>query len=212
LVRLAVGAGRLDVAEQVAARLDEDVRLSPGVPSLDAAAHRCHGLLAADGESLQRAVDLARASGRVLDVAGCCEDAASVLVAAGENDQATLLLRQALLVYGSLDATDGVARVGAALRTLGVRPGIRGSRQRPLSGWDSLTASERKVSELVADGLTNREVARRLHVSPHTVNTHLRHVFQKLGVATRTELAGRVVAMSHLTRSSDVSDRTRDPQ
>jgi DNA-binding CsgD family transcriptional regulator len=45
------------------------------------------------------------------------------------------------------------------------------------------------VSELVAEGLTNREVARRLHISPHTVNTHLRHVFQKLAVSTRTELA-----------------------
>jgi DNA-binding CsgD family transcriptional regulator len=69
-----------------------------------------------------------------------------------------------------------------------------------------LTASERKVSELVADGLTNRDVARRLHVSPHTVNTHLRHVFQKLGVATRAELAARVVRLSQITRSSDVSN------
>jgi DNA-binding CsgD family transcriptional regulator len=212
LARLAVGVGRSDVAEQVVTRLDENVQLSPDVPSLNAAALRCRGLLGRDPESLQRAVDLARDSGRVLDFAGSCEDAASSLVTAGDTDQATVLLQEALVVYGRLEATDSFARVGAALRALGVRRGTRGPRQRPQRGWDSLTASERKVSELVADGLTNRDVARHLHVSPHTVNTHLRHVFQKLDVATRAELAARVVRLSipQITRSSDVSDGPDD--
>jgi DNA-binding NarL/FixJ family response regulator len=59
----------------------------------------------------------------------------------------------------------------------------------------------------VAEGLTNREVGRRLHISPHTVNTHLRHVFQKLSVSTRAELAGKVARGSAggITHSSDVS-------
>lgn len=46
--------------------------------------------------------------------------------------------------------------------------------------------------ELVAEGLTNREVGRRLFISPHTVNTHLRHAFQKLDVRTRAALAAEV--------------------
>ena len=57
------------------------------------------------------------------------------------------------------------------------------------SGWDALTNSEHAVAELVAEGMTNREAADRLFVSPHTVNSHLRHVFSKLGINSRVELA-----------------------
>jgi DNA-binding CsgD family transcriptional regulator len=56
-------------------------------------------------------------------------------------------------------------------------------------GWAGLTASEISVAQLVAEGLTNREVAERLFVSPHTVNSHLRHVFTKLRINSRVELA-----------------------
>jgi DNA-binding CsgD family transcriptional regulator len=51
-----------------------------------------------------------------------------------------------------------------------------------------MTKSELAVADLVASGLTNREVADRLFVSPHTVNTHLRHVFAKLEVTSRVDL------------------------
>jgi len=61
-------------------------------------------------------------------------------------------------------------------------------RGRPDAGWD-LTATEREVAGLVAEGLTNREVAARLYVSQKTVEFHLRNVFRKLGVRSRTELA-----------------------
>jgi DNA-binding CsgD family transcriptional regulator len=57
------------------------------------------------------------------------------------------------------------------------------------NGWAALTTSELAVARLVAEGLTNREVAERLFVSPHTVNSHLRHVFSKLGINSRVELA-----------------------
>jgi len=82
--------------------------------------------------------------------------------------------------------------VRAQLRALGVRPGPREPRHRPAGGWQSLTATERAVSLLVAEGLTNGAVARRLYISPHTVNTHLRHVFAKLGVSNRVALAAVV--------------------
>ena len=51
-----------------------------------------------------------------------------------------------------------------------------------------MTKSELAVTELVANGLTNREIAERLFVSPHTVNTHLRQVFAKLEVKSRVDL------------------------
>jgi DNA-binding CsgD family transcriptional regulator len=65
----------------------------------------------------------------------------------------------------------------------------RGPRQRPSTGWASLTATENEVVRLVREHLTNREIAGRLFISPRTVQTHLSHAFVKLGVATRRELA-----------------------
>jgi DNA-binding CsgD family transcriptional regulator len=59
---------------------------------------------------------------------------------------------------------------------------------RPTFGWDSLTEAELTVTELVSEGLTNRQVANKLWLSPHTVDAHLRHVFQKLGINSRVEL------------------------
>jgi pimeloyl-ACP methyl ester carboxylesterase/DNA-binding CsgD family transcriptional regulator len=64
--------------------------------------------------------------------------------------------------------------------------------RRPLTGWDSLTASELRVAALAAQGLSNREIADRLFIARYTVETHLKHVFGKLGVVSRTELAGVV--------------------
>jgi DNA-binding CsgD family transcriptional regulator len=65
----------------------------------------------------------------------------------------------------------------------------RGERKRPASGWESLTPAERDVVKLVAEGSTNKDVAARLFISPRTVQAHLAHVFAKLGVASRTQLA-----------------------
>jgi DNA-binding CsgD family transcriptional regulator len=59
--------------------------------------------------------------------------------------------------------------------------------------WPELTASELAVARLVARGATNREAADQLHLSPYTVSSHLRHMFDKLGIRSRVELA-RVVA------------------
>jgi DNA-binding CsgD family transcriptional regulator len=82
--------------------------------------------------------------------------------------------------------------VRARLRRSGVRRRLI-TTDRPRDGWGSLTESELAVVRLVADGLTNREAAERLFVSPNTVNSHLRHAFTKLSVKSRVELA-RVVS------------------
>jgi DNA-binding CsgD family transcriptional regulator len=66
---------------------------------------------------------------------------------------------------------------------------IRGQRQRPAHGWDSLTSAEREVAQLVAEGLSNPDIASRLFISRATVKTHLAHIFTKLDVSNRTQLA-----------------------
>jgi DNA-binding CsgD family transcriptional regulator len=63
------------------------------------------------------------------------------------------------------------------------------SQPRVKTGWDSLTESELKVVNLVAEGATNHSVAQRLHVTPHTVKAHLRSAFTKLGIKSRVELS-----------------------
>jgi pimeloyl-ACP methyl ester carboxylesterase/DNA-binding CsgD family transcriptional regulator len=71
---------------------------------------------------------------------------------------------------------------GAAVKTVK-------RRRRPSIGWESLTEAELEVVRLVTDGLTNREIGSRLYVSPRTVQTHVAHVFLKLGVSRRAEVA-----------------------
>jgi DNA-binding CsgD family transcriptional regulator len=67
---------------------------------------------------------------------------------------------------------------------------------RPPLGWESLSAAERSLASIVGQGLTNREAAARLFVSPHTVDSHLRHIFRKLDINSRVELAA-LVARQH---------------
>jgi DNA-binding CsgD family transcriptional regulator len=87
-----------------------------------------------------------------------------------------------------------VTRVNRRLRELGVRLRNTGTAMRKQTGWASLTQSELKVVRLVSEGMTNRAVAAELFLSPHTVDSHLRHAFAKLGVASRVELTRRVLA------------------
>ena len=65
----------------------------------------------------------------------------------------------------------------------------RGERKRPSAGWDSLTPTELRIVGLVATGLTNPQIAERMFIARGTVKVHLSHVFSKLGVSTRAELA-----------------------
>jgi predicted ATPase/class 3 adenylate cyclase/DNA-binding CsgD family transcriptional regulator len=69
----------------------------------------------------------------------------------------------------------------------------RGERKRPSAGWESLTPVETQVVALVKRGLSNAEIGQRLFISPRTVQSHLTHVFAKLGVASRTDLAAQAV-------------------
>jgi DNA-binding CsgD family transcriptional regulator len=65
----------------------------------------------------------------------------------------------------------------------------RGERKRAATGWGALTPAERDVVRLVSEGLGNKDIATRLFVSPRTVQTHLTHVYAKLSVTSRMQLA-----------------------
>jgi DNA-binding CsgD family transcriptional regulator len=94
----------------------------------------------------------------------------------------------------AVDEADAAAGAVVWLGTSATRaPPVSGSVADDAPGWATLTAAERAVVELVANGLTNREAASRLFVSAHTVDYHLRHIFRKLRLHSRVELA-RLVA------------------
>ena len=70
-----------------------------------------------------------------------------------------------------------------------------------LSGLEALTASERRIAELTADGFTNRQIAQTLFVTTRTVEGHLTHVFNKLDVKARTELPSALASPTDAARA-----------
>jgi DNA-binding CsgD family transcriptional regulator len=75
-----------------------------------------------------------------------------------------------------------------------------GGRKRPATGWASLTPAELEVVRLIAEGLRNDAIARRLFIAPGTVKVHLSHIFAKLGITTRAELAAQAAAQDLTAR------------
>ena len=161
--------------------------LNPGVASVAATAAQVRGLLGPDDANLREAVDLFARTMRPLELAAALEDLGVALIAT-DRGGAIDALGRALALWTELGASWDARRVRGRLRELGVRRRLVAA-EPETNGWAALTASELTVARLVAEGLTNREVAERLFVSPHTVNSHLRHVFLKLGIGSRVELA-----------------------
>jgi DNA-binding NarL/FixJ family response regulator len=118
--------------------------------------------------------------------------AGQALVAAGERTQAIAMLRRAeseLDACGSLRVRDQMRR---ELRRLGARAETRGPATGEDSGIAALTKRELQIAELVTDRHTNREIAGTLFLSDKTIESHMRHIFVKLGVSSRVDVARAV--------------------
>ena len=100
--------------------------------------------------------------------------------------EARVHLRAASELFRALGAAPWEERAAAELRATGET-----ARKRDPSTLDQLTPQELQIADLVADGLTNREIATQLYLSPRTIEYHLRKVFSKLGIASRSELIRR---------------------
>jgi predicted ATPase/DNA-binding NarL/FixJ family response regulator len=139
----------------------------------------------ADAVRLLAAADAARRPLRYL-APGFTADRAAAAAAASQA-QAILgddRFRQAWEEGQGLTLDDAVA--------FAARKG--GGRKRPATGWASLTPAELEVVRLVGEGLRNEAIARRLFIAPGTVKVHVSHIFAKLGITTRAELAARAAA------------------
>jgi DNA-binding CsgD family transcriptional regulator len=192
LVRAALAAGDHAFAAQVGRAAETLAQGNPQFKAVTVAAAHSAGLLNQDPAGLEHAAahhpdPWARAS--------AAEDLGVLLAAQGE-DRAVQHLSEALDGYGAAGAAIDMARIRSRLRRLGVRRRYwRSSAERPVSGWESLTDPERAVSQLVAQGLSNRQVAARVYISAATVAFHLRQTFRKLNISSRVELV-RIV-MDH---------------
>jgi predicted ATPase/class 3 adenylate cyclase/DNA-binding CsgD family transcriptional regulator len=180
--RVAIAQGEPEQAEHDAHNalaIAADIEAYLGIPDI----LECLGTLAGDAGSQREAARFFGAAHgirqgigavrlKVWD-AGYQASAAKVCDALGEND------------------FDSTWAEGAALSTeeaiAYVQRG-RGQRKRPTSGWQALTPTERDVVRLVSEGLANNDIATRLFVSPRTVQTHLTHVYSKLGLTSRVQL------------------------
>ncbi len=168
------------------------------VPSATGAALRCRGLVGGDPDVLLTAVQTYRQLSPTIELAFACEDAGAALCRAGRASEAVSILDEALDFYLRAGAQRGAARVEAALRARGVRRRRAGRTRRPPVGWESLTDSEVGVARLAAEGLTNRQIGDQLFISRRTVGTHLAHLFQKLGINSRAQLAAEVTRRTSL--------------
>ena len=193
--RLAMTCGRANFATIVADSMEEGCRRSP-VAFAKAFALQTRGLVEGSVDKLVDAVAMFRDTPVRIALADCCVDAAAALVSAGRSDEAVGMLIEAASEYSAAGAVGNIDQVEAALHELGSGRG-KARPKRPSFGWEALTPTEMAVTELAAQGLTNPEIGARLFVSRRTIETHLSHVFRKLDVATRTQLASEFTRRSN---------------
>jgi DNA-binding CsgD family transcriptional regulator len=186
LVRGALANGDPARAAELADQTRRLATATPDQPDMATAADHACGLTDQDPVVLQRA---AQRYGTALARAGALEDAGQAWAGRGDQNQATILLSQAYALYEEVGDNGDLARVRSSLRAAGIRLRHWTHADRPAFGWDSLTDTERRIADLVAEGLSNRQVANRVFLSMHTVAFHLRHIFWKLGITSRVQLA-----------------------
>jgi ATP/maltotriose-dependent transcriptional regulator MalT len=185
LVRIAQAAGDHIRARDAAAAAQLLAERNPAVSSLAGVAAHADALVRRDPALLRRAVELLDGVPRPLARAGALEDLARAEKDAGRRHRAIELLEQAIEECRGCGARRAVERMDKLLLGLGVHTGPEPRPGRTASPLSGLTASELGIARLVASGLTNQQIADRIRRSPHTVDSHLRNIFQKLGVNSR---------------------------
>ena len=159
-----------------------------GTPSALSFALRTAGMVAGGDEGieqLRQAADAARSSPARYERLRSLAELGAALRRAGHRRESREPLREALELADRCGALRTAARVREELLATGARP-----RRTALSGADALTPSERRVTRLAADGLSNRDIAQALFVTTRTVEGHLTQAYMKLDIAKREQLAG----------------------
>jgi DNA-binding CsgD family transcriptional regulator/predicted negative regulator of RcsB-dependent stress response len=186
--RAALAASRLGDLDRARELVNDELRLARrfGAPRPIGVALRAAGLIEPGGagiEPLREAIDVLKESPAQLEYAHALVDLGSALRRQRHRADARQPLREGLDMAQRFGARLIAEQARTELLATGARP-----RRHLLSGVDSLTPSERRVAELAAEGLSNRQIAQALFISLRTVEAHLAHAYRKLNVASRHEL------------------------
>jgi DNA-binding CsgD family transcriptional regulator len=190
LIEALVAAGELDEATEVLQRLEAEAATSGGRWSQAVAARGGALILAARGQ-LDEALAAAERSRSLFDGLPMPFERARTVLVLGqvhrrrrEKGYARTALTEALATFEELATPVWAERARAELARIPLRRAAS-------SDVDSLTATEERIARMVADGLTNREIADRVFLSPKTVEVNLTRIYRKLGVRSRAALASR---------------------
>ncbi|HEX6724312.1 MAG TPA: AAA family ATPase [Gaiella sp.] len=186
-VELLLGRGELDEASRLLDAWDADA-VRVGRETALAHVIRCRGLVAAASGDVSGALELLERAVVAHELAGDLFGAARGLLSLGvarrrarQKRPAREAIERAVEAFERMGAAGWAAKARAELGAVGGRTRV-----------DGLTTAEHRVASLVAEGRTNREVAAALFLQERTVASHLTHVYAKLGVRSRTELARRL--------------------
>ena len=182
-------------AERASAALAKERAREFGRPRMLGVSLRAYGLVHG-GEAgfvlLREAVETLERSQSPLELARALSDNGAALRRRGQRVQARSQLERGLDLAHHCGARRIAAYARAELIAAGAKP-----RRDAITGRDALTAGELRVARLAADGLTNREIAQALFITTKTASAHLSHVYRKLGISRRAQLAGALAG--HLT-------------
>ena len=183
---LLASLGRVDEARELASEELERCRAF-GAPAPLGASLRTLGLIERGDESIQlleEAVAQLERSPAQLELALTLIELGAAIRRAGRRADAREPLREALELARACGAEVVATRAHDELVTAGARP-----RRDPTESRSNLTASELRVARLAAEGMTNREIAQALFVTENTIESHLRSIFRKLGIRSRSQIA-----------------------
>ena len=196
---LALAGGKPDEALRMAQGQLEDAQRA-GYPRAVGVSLRTLGILEGGERGLARlreADAVLEGSPARLEFARARVELGAALRRANQRADARIALAEGLEIARSCGATRLAERADSELRASGARP-----RREQRSGVDSLTPSELRVAQMAADGLSNPQIGQALFVTRNTVETHLRHVYEKLGIHSREDLARELAARSGPATSS----------
>jgi len=187
LVRLARAAGDARLCDAVVRAARDRACRNPDIRTVTVAALHAGALANGDAQSLAQAE---REHTDPWAAAWAAEDAGRCIAKhAGSTPAVIEHLETALRRFSLIGAERDATRVLRCLKAMGVRHRRDPRTTDRQDSWASLTDKQRAIAYLAAQGMTNRQVAARVHLSPHTINYHLRQVFRKLDVRSRIELA-----------------------